>query len=156
MENIVRLYNRDYTVCYEVEADVVERAELHDLNWGPPMACTWTNGFSLAKCELVKRVDVREAKAFILECRAKKYVESPDTLPTDGTMFWATLYEGDVVELSYDEEATKWIGQAQWSRNDGESGCYDRAEFFGWSTKEVYATVAGNLVKKMIEVETLP
>lgn len=152
---IMRFFNADLSVYVEVNPEGKDYDDLHTLHWGPPMACTYMNEHCKIPSDSVgRKVSVAEAKAFLLECRARKYL-SVGELPKCGRMFRAILEEGDIVELCYDEEASKWLGQDEWSRQDGEVGTFDATEIFGWTGMDAqmsHVEAASKLVKQSVEL----
>lgn len=149
--NIVRLYDSTLLNGVEVSIDAEEdRTALFQLNYGPPQACTWSNGFCKVDGQATLQVvDLMGAKAFIEAERAKKFCQREEPL-TDGKLFWAVMFEGEVLELAYDSTAASYLGKDQWSRQDGEPGCFDRDEIFGWCKTQHHAEAAAKCLTRAI------
>jgi hypothetical protein len=69
--------------------------------------------------------------------------------PTSG-LFWAVIEDctGDLIceEVAYDDEASFWMRQDQWSRQDGEAGTYGEYQIKGWTHDREDAEEAAELL----------
>ena len=75
--------------------------------------------------------------------------QRPEGKPFPNGLFWAVTQEGEVEQLSYDHDATYWLGARDgmeyYSRNDGESGTYGDGELIGWTDSYEDACEAAKL-----------
>ena len=55
------------------------------------------------------------------------------SLPPNRGNIWILTFDGDVVEVSYNDEEKFWTNRDAWGRNDGEPGSWEKEEILGWS-----------------------
>lgn len=48
-------------------------------------------------------------------------------------LIWALGDEGNVMEVSYNRDASYWLGDVVFSRQDGEAGSFEGDDMIGWS-----------------------